>query len=200
MKVINVPYISQKGTYPTGCESVSAVMLLQYLGYDISVDEFIEKYLECQSFEIRNGQLNGPDPRRYFCGSPYNEDDFGCYAPVLKTALEKAAGEHYRIIDESGKPGEELLREYIDRDMPVIYWACIDMREPVIGPEWRLLENGEVFTWISNEHCMLLVGYDESHYYFNDPYEGHGLISYPKEIVEKRHKAQYEMAVGMKRK
>lgn len=200
MKVINVPYISQKGTYPTGCESVSAVMLLQYLGYDISVDEFIEKYLECQSFEIRNGQLYGPDPRRYFCGSPYNEDDFGCYAPVLKTALEKAAGDHYRIIDESGKSGEELLREYIDRDMPVIYWACIDMREPVIGPEWRLLENGEVFTWISNEHCMLLVGYDESHYYFNDPYEGHGLISYPKEIVEKRHKAQYEMAVGMKRK
>ena len=46
MVKIDVPYISQKGKYPTGCESVSTVMLLQFLGYDISVDTFIENYLE----------------------------------------------------------------------------------------------------------------------------------------------------------
>ena len=93
-----------------------------------------------------------------------------------------------------------LKENYIDQGLPVIYWACIDMREPIIGPEWRLLGTGEVFTWISNEHCMLLVGYDDTHYYFNDPYEGHGVISYPKELVENRHKAQYEMAIGVQKK
>ena len=44
--ILNVPYIDQSIHYPTGCESVSSVMLLQYLGIDITVDEFIEKYLE----------------------------------------------------------------------------------------------------------------------------------------------------------
>ena len=42
MHKITVPYIDQSIKYPTGCESVSAVMLLRFLGYDITVDEFIE--------------------------------------------------------------------------------------------------------------------------------------------------------------
>ena len=61
---INAPYISQKETYPTGCESVSTVMLLNFLGYNITVDEFIEKYLDCGAFGIGCGQLFGPDPRQ----------------------------------------------------------------------------------------------------------------------------------------
>ena len=51
-KIISAPYIDQSVKYPTGCESVSAVMLLQYLGYEITVDEFIENYLEKRDFEI----------------------------------------------------------------------------------------------------------------------------------------------------
>ena len=31
-KIIQAPYIDQSIKYPTGCESVSTVMLLQYLG------------------------------------------------------------------------------------------------------------------------------------------------------------------------
>ena len=208
---INVPYISQKGSYPTGCESASTVMLLRFLGYEISVDEFIEKYLDCREFEMRDGQLYGPDPKEYFCGSPYNEDDFGCYAPVICKALEKVFRVYaskfqgdsevldipYKAVDETGTPIHELLERYIDKGMPVIFWACIDMREPIVGPEWKLLDTGADFTWISNEHCMLLVGYDDDGYYFNDPYESHGLVHYPKQLVEKRHQAQYGMAVGV---
>ena len=52
---IDVPYIDQSKLYPTGCESVSTVMLLRFLGIDITVDEFIEKYLEKKSFEERDG-------------------------------------------------------------------------------------------------------------------------------------------------
>ena len=49
----------------------------------------------------------------------------------------------------------------------------------------------------SNEHCMLLVGYDEKNYYFKDPYDNNGVIGYPKEIVERRHAAQHSMALGV---
>lgn len=199
-KIIHVPYIDQSIKYPTGCESVSTVMLLQYLGYDISVDKFIADYLEMKDFEEREGQLFGADPNQYFCGSPYDKDSFGCYAPVICKALEKAIGNEYSITNETNTSMDELIKKYIDADLPVIFWACINMREPIVGPEWKLLDSGETFTWISNEHCMLLVGYDEEGYYFNDPHENRGLIRYEKELVENRHRAQYSMAVGVSKK
>ena len=199
-KIIPVPYIDQSVKYPTGCESVSTVMLLKYLGYDISVEQFIENCLEKKEFEIREGQLFGADPNLYFCGSPYDKDSFGCYAPVICKALKKVLGEEYEVVNETNTPIEELIKKYIDADMPVIFWACINMREPIVGPQWRLFDSGEVFTWISNEHCMLLVGYDESGYYFNDPHENRGLIHYEKALVEDRHKAQYSMAVGVQKR
>ena len=194
---IQAPYIDQSGAYPTGCESVSAVMLLQFLGVDITVDEFIEKYLEKQDFEKRDGEMFGPDPRKYFCGSPYDEDSFGCYAPVIAGAMKRVLGGTYTVKDESGTDTAELIWRYIDKGMPVVYWACINMREPVIGPQWKLMDTGQIFTWVSNEHCMLLVGYDGEGYYFNDPYNNNGLIHYPKEVVEERHRAQHMQAVGV---
>ena len=199
--IIEAPYIDQSLRWPTGCESVSAVMLLRYLGYDITVDEFIENDLEIQDFREENGEIFGPDPRKYFCGSPYDPDAFGCYAPVIVNALSKVfAGEKkYEAADETGISEKELLEKYIDRGMPVIFWACIDMREPVTGPQWRLHDTGEWFTWISNEHCMLLVGYDDEKYYFNDPHNGNGLTGYARDIVEKRRRAQHMQAVGVRK-
>ena len=198
-KIIEAPYIDQSVKYPTGCESVSAVMLLQYLGIEITVDRFIEEYLEKKNMEEKEGKLYGPDPKEYFCGSPYNPDSFGCYAPVICKALEKILGEEYEIINETGTAMEELKEKYIDRNLPVIFWACINMREPIAGPEWQLFDKEETFTWISNEHCMLLVGYDEEGYYFNDPHENRGLIHYEKDLLLNRHAAQYNMAVGVKK-
>ena len=92
MRKIQVPYIDQSIKYPTGCESVSAVMLLKYLGYEITVDEFIQNCLECREMEIRGGVLYGPDPNKFFCGSPYDEESYGIYARGLQKALAKAAG------------------------------------------------------------------------------------------------------------
>lgn len=202
MVKIDVPYIDQSVKFPTGCESVSTVMLLRYLGLTLSVEEFIERYLETVDFEKRGNELWGANPWEKFCGSPYAEDGFGCYAPVIQRALQRIFKEKrlsYEVHDETGSSMERLLTEYIDWGMPVIFWACINMREPVTGPRWKLYGRGETFTWISNEHCMLLVGYDEEGYYFNDPYENNGVVRYPRALTENRHAAQYSMAVGVKR-
>lgn len=198
-KLLNVPYIDQSIKYPTGCESVSAVMLLNFLGYDITPDEFIENYLEKQSFETRDGILYGADPRKKFAGSPYDPDSFGCYAPVIVNSLERIIGDKYDVIDETGTEIDSLIEKYIDKDIPVVFWACINMREPIVGPAWTL-DNGDEFVWTSNEHCMLLVGYDEDNYIFNDPHENNGVISYEKSLVKDRHRAQYMQAVGVKKK
>ena len=197
---IDVPYINQSENYPTGCESVTTVMLLHYLGYDISVDDFIENYLEMKDFENRDGVLYGPDPWKYFVGSPYDPDAFGCYAPVICKALEKIAGDSFEIRDETGKDLDSLVESYFKNDMPVIIWNSINMREPIIGPEWKLLDTGENFTWISNEHCMLLVGEDEDSYIFNDPYENRGVIACPKVVIQERYESYHRQAVGLKRR
>lgn len=195
--LINVPYIDQSGRFPTGCESVSAVMLLKFFGIEISVEEFIDKYLDKRGFEVRDGELYGPDPREYFCGSPYDEESMGCYAPVIARALRKILGDKYRVIDETGTSLECLAERYIKTGIPVLLWSCINMREPIIGPQWKIIESKETFTWVSNEHCMVLVGCDEEGYYFNDPYENNGVVRYPKKTAEARHRAQHMQSLAV---
>src|SRR5699024_6882351 len=57
----DVPHIYQYDSYPTGCESVSAVCALRYSGVDITVDDFIDQYLVKGSLgETKEGALTGP--------------------------------------------------------------------------------------------------------------------------------------------
>lgn len=67
-----------------------------------------------------------------------------------------------------------------------------------MGPQWKLLDSKERFTWVSNEHCMLLTGYDEKGYYFNDPYENNGVVYYEKELTNNRYIAQKMQAIGIR--
>ena len=109
-------------------------------------------------------------------------------------------GDSYEVCDETGKDLDELVETYLKQDKPVILWNSINMREPIIGPEWKLMDTGENFTWISNEHCMLLVGEDEDSYIFNDPYENRGVIACPKDIIRDRYEVYHRQAVGLKKR
>lgn len=46
---------------------------------------------------------------------------------------------------------------------------------------------------------MLLVGYDETSYLFNDPWNHNGVIAYNKATVEDRYKKQHMQAVSVVR-
>ena len=65
----------------------------------------------------------------------------------------------------------QLCGDYIDKDIPVMVWATIAMIEVEPRASWYL-RDGTLFTWLGNEHCLVLTGYDSSYYYFNDPYKG----------------------------
>ena len=45
-------------------------MLLRYLGYEMSVDEFIEQYLDRQEFELREGSFTVRIPQNIFVEVP----------------------------------------------------------------------------------------------------------------------------------
>lgn len=183
--MIDVPYLSQEYGYPSGCEVVSATMLLQYYGYPITVDQFIDDYLEKQDFYRKDGVLYGADPNRAFAGDPWDKWSCGCYAPVIKRSFDRILWSGHKAVNTTGTPLEDL-KEYIDRDIPVLFWASIDMQPTGKGDRWTSVLDGTLIQWISQEHCMVLVGYDEENYYFNDPYQSKGLVGYEKSLVQKR--------------
>ena len=192
--ILQVPYIDQTPIAPTGCECVSAVMLLQYLGLDIDFDTFFRQYVDKSPYYAENGQWLGGDPNAAFVGDPHDPGAMGCYAPVICRALERALGTEWEIRDLTGADTQTLLR-YLDTGCPVVYWCTLDMLPPVEGPSWQVIGENRTFTWRSNEHCMLLVGYDAERLWFLDPWKNHGLISHDRALAELRHSQQYAMAV-----
>lgn len=118
--VIDAPFIDQRDKYPTGCESVTAVMALQYAGVDITVEEFIDNYLPQGNapYTREDGTLVGADPWKVFLGSPYEESGWGCYAPVITGALEQLLQdrglEGLSVQELEGESLDKLCREYID--------------------------------------------------------------------------------------
>lgn len=185
-KIINVPFITQLGSYPTGCESVSTVMALKYAGVNISVDEFINNYLDKKSYPF--------DPNLAFGGNPYSSSGYGCYSLVIKMALDKFLpnlGYRSRIL---AKPSlEKLCKDYIDHNVPVIIWATMGMRQPYVSRTWTY--NGKTIQWIAPEHCLVLVGYDDNHYIFNDPQKYAALTYYSKEAVKTAYEGLNKQAV-----
>ena len=43
MKKLDVTYINQNPDYPTGCETISTIMCMRYLGIDVDIRDFIER-------------------------------------------------------------------------------------------------------------------------------------------------------------
>ena len=58
-KVIKVPYIDQTKEYPTGCESISTVMLLWYLKITVTPEQFIDDYLIKEPMQKKGDRLYG---------------------------------------------------------------------------------------------------------------------------------------------
>ena len=85
--MIDVPIISQMPDYPTGCESVSAVMALRYYGESVTVDDFIDDHLPKSAYVYsKDGIYYGPSPFQYFVGNPRSKNSSGCMATVIHHA------------------------------------------------------------------------------------------------------------------
>lgn len=189
----NVPVLSQFPDYPTGCETVSAVMALQYLGEQVQISDFLQ-HLPCSDdFYYRGFKRYGPSPYQYFVGDPRSENSWGCMSPVIREALCGYLGNSEQVLDVGGTDLPTLCRQYICNDLPVILWVTIRMLEVKPTNSWYL-QDGSYFTWPGNEHCMLLVGYDADYYYLNDPYDGE-TVRYPKETVQDRYNALGKQAL-----
>lgn len=192
--VLEVPALSQTD-WPTGCESVSAVMALNWAGADLTVEDFVYGFLPMDALWMdAAGQLCGPSPADTFIGDPAGRG-YGCFAPVLARAMSRAAPAGYRALDLTGSPLSELACAYLRHNIPVVIWATMEMRPVEAGTQW-LLPGGEVFTWPSGEHCLLLVGETAEGYLLNDPRAGE-TVCYDKELVRRRYESLGSQAVAL---
>lgn len=182
--ILDVPYINQRIHFPNGCESVSAVMALQYIGVKITPEKFVADYLDMgQAPYIKNGIFYACDPKEYFPGDPRTSGGWGCYPGVIKKAADKMGLENIRAVVLKDVSLSTLCSEYIDNDIPVVFWGTIDMKAPGTGITWTIEGTEQTHTWTTPFHCLLLVGYDGTGYYFNDPWQSKS-IRYDRDAVE----------------
>lgn len=180
---LQVPLFCQYPSLPTGCEATAAAMALQYWGEEVTPEEVAGWLPASRDFYTCEGVDYGPNPEKEFAGDPFTTDSYGCYAPVIVDAINKNST-RCQAQDCSGEPLSDLFG-YISQGTPVLIWATVDMEPARVGNTWTL-ENGEVFTWIAGEHCLVLVGYEDGLVYLNDPYTGQQAC-YEEETVEQRY-------------
>ena len=211
-KLIDVPYLNQLDVV-YGCEAVSATMVLQFYGCDVTWKEFTDDYLIKKPWRVdENGVRFGPDPFAAYPGDPYKDEGpncgYGCYAPCLAKSMNKVLpGDKYVAVDTSSLKLVDLVANYVDKGQPALIWATMDMAPARLTTKWKIdyvdensrFRIGDDFTWNGNEHCLVLVGYDADRYFFNDPYKNHGLICYDRKTVEQRFLEQGSQSVVVRK-
>lgn len=187
---INVPRILQNPELPTGCEVTSLAMALQYAGFSATHIELADKWLD-------KGEYRASDYRKVFVGEPTSVFAYGCFADVIERCANKyleSKNSSAEVKNITGCTPRQLYR-YIANGTPVIIWATGDMQECYYDKQWIDKETGNVVTWIRNEHCMVLTGYDleQKLVYVNDPLKGR--TAYPMELFEYRFKQMESQAI-----
>lgn len=190
--------------YTAACETYSCTMLLKYLGFDIDEHMFVESYLITKPLSIYYGY--GPDMDAAYAGDVYT--GCGVNAPAMATFMNdylSTTNTDNRAYALKNIGLDELCEEYISKDNPVMVWATTYMQDPGVTYNWTInyvsesstSNEGDTESWYQNQHCMLLIGYDESSYYFADPMEGKVSV-FDKEVSKERYAQLDSQAIVVK--
>lgn len=152
--LLPVQYVSQLPELPTGCEITSLTIVLNYLGYHVNKEEMADRYLT-------KVEPLAASPTEAFMGSPWEEDGWGCFAPVIAASANRFLQDNQsskQAYDITGADFQRLCTE-IEQGNPVIVWNTQDINKPskqvVIT-----LKDGRQTVWYSNEHCVVFTGYN----------------------------------------
>ena len=167
--MLDVIEFCQYPDYPTGCESVSLYMLLNYYGVDVTVDNIYDLLpMGAQPYDDENGVRHGANPEREFVGDPRSEYSYGVFNdPVAGVAEQIKPG----VQTERGVTIDRI-KEILDTGNPVLAWyVSAPMRDIMYRWTW-LDEEGELVTWPGGEHAVVVCGYDDDSITYRDPNAG----------------------------
>lgn len=167
LAILEAPHIRQMPELPAGCEITSLAMLLQYYGVSVSKMELVQQMKLDPTPITRNEQgriVYWGHPNNGFVGDvTRKKDGFGIYHAALYETLAAHVPE---AADFTGKPFSELEAQ-LAKGIPSVVWTTIHFHEPELWVTWETPQ-GKLRTTF-NEHAVLLVGYDETDVYVNDP-------------------------------
>lgn len=163
--VIEMEEMMQNPELPTGCESVSLTIALNYYGFELEKTTIADEYLDYSSEDFVSA----------YVGNPHTESGAGCFAPAIEKAANKFLDEaesERKAIDISGTSLEELY-SYLANGIPVVVWNSMYMNE-LEKTEQTCVYEGKTYYWYRKEHCVVLCGYDKENgiVIVNDPLEG----------------------------
>lgn len=198
-KKLDMPYVSQAGILPNGCEAVSAVMLLKDKGYDVDPIDFVDNYLDCGEVYVKWGCRYGPDPSEQYAGDPKSEKGgWGCFAPVIVSSLNKYLKDENRYACSlTGKSISELAANYVANGTPVAIWCTQSMQEINEVYQWQSYDKKQTYLYPVKQHCMVLIGYDDEYYYFLDPNDSNEEVKYTREQTEYCYNSIGKQAVAI---
>lgn len=187
-QISNVPLIMQNPELPTGCEVTSLTMVLQFLGFPIDkltlADQFLAK-----------SEPTASSMYTTFLGNPRQANGYGCYSP----ALIRCAAEYLKTQDTTVKIYDytnssfESLYEQIAAGHPCIIWGTISNLEPVASETW--IVDGEICQWFAQEHCMVLIGYDQNKNEVTVLDPMYGTKNYNLELFKTRYNQMFRQAI-----
>lgn len=197
---LDVPYMNQNPKYPNGCESASAVMLLNYFNIDISLEEFINNYLVKDKVYEKNGKRYGPNPQLSYAGNPSTSRGWGAYEPVIINAIKKVLTtknltKEFEVRGSEQKFSLNELARYYE-GVPFIIWVTSDYSEVTQLYKWYSYDNKKLYTYAKNEHVVVLTGIDENYYYINDPLTKKN-VPVKKEVLEKSFDSMGRQYIGI---
>ncbi len=168
--LLDVIEFCQYPDYPTGCESVSLYMLLNYYGVADGTVERIYDLLPmgAQPYDDETGVRRGANPEREFVGDPRSENSYGVFnRPIARVAEQLMPGVQTR----EGAAVDDI-RAILDTGNPVLAWyVSAPMRDIMYRWSW-LDENGETVHWPGGEHAVVICGYEGDTLTYRDPNAG----------------------------
>ncbi|HDR3345953.1 C39 family peptidase [Bacillus cereus group sp. MYBK163-2] len=175
----NVPLIQQLPELDRGCEVTSLAMMLQYAG--VSVDKMTLAN-EIKKVDFIDDGVRG-NPNEGFVGNIYtfSESGYGVYHGPLFQLAEKYLPN--KAVDLTGKNIEEIYKS-VKAGKPVVM---------ITNATFAPLDEAEFTTWETNsgdvsitynEHCVVLIGYDQESVYIRDPLEDSLDVKVPRETFE----------------
>ena len=170
--VLTVPECCQHPDYPTGCESAALYMLLRYYDVDVTMEQIVETLKKGPVPYEQDGTIYGANPEREFVGDPRDAYSYGVFnepirdvAESFKSGAKTATGVKLRDIEKILKNGN-----------PLIAWFTTNLEEGIVyRREWLDYETGELVRWPSYEHAVVITGFDDVYFFYNDPNTGEGM-------------------------
>lgn len=166
---MDVPIISQKPELKNGCEVTSLAMLLNYKG--VSVDKItlaieMKKDPTPQTRDENDNIIVWGNPQNGFVGDVTGKTtgysiDPTPLIPLAENYFEGSA------VDLTNSDINEL-QKYLFINSPVIVWVTSDMSSPEEVLNWNDGQGLPVNASFS-QHAVLLTGFDENNFYYNNP-------------------------------